>query len=172
MNDTKIFFKRYLKNPTSIGSITPSSNALGNAIGELVDTLEVCSVIEMGAGTGAITKYVLKRNPMLIEIDKDLFQVLTQKFPSLVIKNRCCLEEIKEQGSLFGLIISIPLIKNPFKKELIKELNQSYQAGFLKWCVIYTYGFHNPLNEVCFQIKERRRVILNNIPPAHVWLYR
>ncbi len=172
MNDRLLFLKSFLKNPASIGSITPSSDALGKAIGELVDSLEACSVIEVGAGTGAITKHLLGKNPKLIEIDEDLSHLLAQKFPGLVVRNRCCLEAIRERQSIFGLVVSIPLINNPFRDEFIKELDQAYQSGFLKWCVIYTYGFHNPLDGVSFRTKERKKIVLRNIPPAHVWLYQ
>jgi len=53
------FLKRYLKNPTTIGAVAPSSRALAAALCEpFLRGRKPASVLEVGAGTGAITRYL------------------------------------------------------------------------------------------------------------------
>ncbi|MCX6180223.1 MAG: hypothetical protein NT163_12830 [Chlorobiales bacterium] len=166
-----LFLKKYLKNPKSIGSVIPSSEFLAKAIYKSIKDLDQTTVIEIGAGTGAITQHISSLNPVLVEIDKEFCALLKKNFPHLNIVNSCALEQLKKIDEKVGLVVSIPLINNPFKSLFIPLLNNLYERGLLKWCVIFTYGLNDPLQEVKFESKERTRFVLKNIPPAHVWVY-
>jgi phosphatidylethanolamine/phosphatidyl-N-methylethanolamine N-methyltransferase len=171
LKDQSIFLKKFLACPSTIGSITPSSNSLGLAIGKIVRSMEHCRIMEIGAGTGAITNHLADLDPTVIEIDKDFSEILSKKFPTLQIVNDCCLNWLQRQESPFGLVVSIPLINNPFRSQIITELQRCYRSGKLKWCVIYSYGLGNPLISVGFKKATRRKLILSNIPPANVWVF-
>jgi phosphatidylethanolamine/phosphatidyl-N-methylethanolamine N-methyltransferase len=166
-----LFLKKYLKNPKSIGSVIPSSDFLAEAMFKSIKELDQTSVIEIGAGTGAITKHISSFNPLLVEIDKEFCVLLRQNFPHLKTINGCALEQLKKVDEGFGLVLSIPLINNPFKSSFIPLITTLYNSGLLKWCVMYTYGINNPLGEVNFQSKVRKRFVMKNIPPASVWVY-
>jgi len=55
------FFKEFLKNWRSVGSITPSSKFLTNKMLETVDFSKAKLVIELGSGSGIITTQLLKK---------------------------------------------------------------------------------------------------------------
>ncbi|MDO8276140.1 MAG: hypothetical protein Q7T22_11610, partial [Serpentinimonas sp.] len=50
-----VFFRRWLANPLQMGSIIPSSAALGKLVAAAVRSGPEGMVLELGAGTGAIT---------------------------------------------------------------------------------------------------------------------
>jgi phosphatidylethanolamine/phosphatidyl-N-methylethanolamine N-methyltransferase len=166
-----LFLKKYLKNPQTVGSVIPSSEYLGKAIYKSVKELDTATVIEIGAGTGALTQHISSLNPVLVEIDKEFCVLLKQNYPHLDVVNSCALEQLKKIDERVGLVVSIPLINNPFKSSFIPLLNDLYGKGLLKWCVIFTYGLNDPLEQVNFESKKRKRFVLQNIPPAHVWVY-
>jgi len=154
-----------------MGSVIPSSRFLGNAMYKSVKELEHTAVMEIGAGTGAITQHISSLNPVLVEIDKEFCALLRTNYPHLNIVNSCALEQLRKIDERVGLVISIPLINNPFKSSFIPLLNDLYTKGLLTWCVIFTYGLNDPLEQVNFESKKRKRFVLQNIPPAHVWVY-
>ncbi|MEI7747594.1 MAG: hypothetical protein WCI81_00820 [Chlorobiaceae bacterium] len=171
MHKKILFLKKYLQDPQSIGSVIPSSKFLGKAIYKSIKELDQTNIIEIGAGTGAITKHISSLNPLLVEIDQEFCDLLRQNYPHLTTVNSCALEQLQKVDERFGLVLSIPLINNPFKSSFIPIISTLYSQGLLKWCVMYTYGLNDPLGEVNFQSKVRRRFIMKNIPPASVWVY-
>ena len=56
---TVLFLRRWLANPLQMGSIIPSSPALGRQVARLIERHEDEVVLELGAGTGAITRALL-----------------------------------------------------------------------------------------------------------------
>lgn len=158
--------------PKTVGAVLPSSSELAFEFGKIVDGLESVDILEVGPGTGSITKAIAHRSPKLVELDGDLYKHLTARFPSLTIVNGCCLEEMRKWRHPFGLIVSIPLINNPFKKSFLNELNELYSNGLIRWCLIYTYGMKSPLDDVNFIYREKVKTVYKNIPPARIWLYK
>ncbi len=77
-----LFLKKYLKNPQTVGSVIPSSEFLGKAIYKSVKELGQATVIEIGAGTGALTQHISSLNPVLVEIDKEFCALLKKKISS------------------------------------------------------------------------------------------
>jgi phosphatidylethanolamine/phosphatidyl-N-methylethanolamine N-methyltransferase len=171
MRNKILFLKKYLKAPQSIGSVMPSSEFLAKAIFKSIKELDEAVIIEIGAGTGAITKHISSLNPLLVEIDAEFCELLRQKYPHLKTINSCAIEQLKKVDQQFGLVLSIPLINNPFKSSFIPIIESLYSRGLLLWCVLYTYGLNDPLGEVNFHSKARKRFVIKNIPPASVWVY-
>jgi phosphatidylethanolamine/phosphatidyl-N-methylethanolamine N-methyltransferase len=165
------FIKKFFLNPQSIGSVMPSSRFLGKEIADLAGLLPDYKMIELGAGTGALTKYLCDYNPVIVEIDSNLCEMLKCNFASQEIVNSCAIEYLKKVDFPCGIVISIPLINNPAKDSIIMEIRRLYMAGIVKWCILYTYGFKNPLDEVGFKKGRRHKFVLRNVPPAHIWLY-
>jgi phosphatidylethanolamine/phosphatidyl-N-methylethanolamine N-methyltransferase len=57
--NTSLFFKRWLANPLQMGSVIPSSPSLCNRIAALVERAPDEVVLEIGAGTGVISRALL-----------------------------------------------------------------------------------------------------------------
>lgn len=176
-SEALIFLKRFLDSPGTIGSLAPSSKYLGKAICEAVKSLNDCKLVEIGAGTGSITKEIAELNPEVIEIDPEFSELLKNKFPKLKIKNSCAIDYMKNlvnqgNGEKVGLVLSIPLINNPFKEVFIFELQKFYSSGLLSWCIIYTYGQKSPLGDIDFRSQRKYSKVFRNLPPANVWIYQ
>lgn len=167
----KIFFSRYLSNPGQVGAIAPSSRYLGNAIGRIVDNLPQVELLELGPGTGSLTKFLLHHNLKLVEIDPKLSNHLLKTFPGVEVINSCAIDFLKSLDKKYGVIFSIPLINNPVRSKIIKALSDSYDKGKIKWLIIYTYGNKNPLAEIKFKHANRVKKVYLNAPPASIWLY-
>ena len=54
-----LFFKQFLKNPTSIGAVCPSSKALAREITAKVKLEDAVNIAELGPGTGVFTEEIL-----------------------------------------------------------------------------------------------------------------
>ncbi len=172
MFDILIFLRRFLSNPRRMGSMAPSSRFLARAVSEIVRKLDFDNLIELGPGTGAITSSLVDLCPVLVEIDPHLAARLRLKFPSLKVYNRCALDHLSEISGNTGVVVSIPLINNPFTHTFIESLKNVYDTGSLSWIIIYTYGRHNPLERVGFKSSIMKCRVLKNFPPAYVWLYK
>lgn len=129
-------------------------------------------LIELGAGTGGITHSLLDIRPALVEIDANMSKVLAHQFPQCLVHNTCAIDFLSKLQEPSGLVVSLPLINNPHKHDILRALQKAYQSGSIAWCVIYTYGFKNPLAEVGFKSSRKYQTIFRNVPPAHVWVYQ
>ncbi len=58
MNENIQFLQAFLKNPGTVGSITPSSPELARRMVSGIKPAENNVVLELGVGTGAITKFL------------------------------------------------------------------------------------------------------------------
>lgn len=172
MSEKIIFLKKYFRHASYIGSLTPSSKKLAMAVAKTIEKEECVDIVEVGAGTGSLTNEIMRYNPLIVEIDREFVDLLRKKFPSLKVINDCAISFLDGVHSEIGLIISIPLIRNPIKPALLAAIKNIYNKKLIKWCVIYTYGFSNPLKEVGFAQGKRAKFIAGNLPPASVWIYK
>ena len=85
-HDAALFFRRWLSNPLQMGSIITSSPKLGALIAKQIDKQSSSSILEVGAGTGAITKSLINsgiapRRIAVVEIVPEMAEHLRTKFP-------------------------------------------------------------------------------------------
>ncbi len=88
MNENIQFLQAFLKNPGKVGSIAPSSTDLALKMLEGISPDENNIILELGVGTGAITKYIQDIVPndksyLGIELDRNLVKSLKTRFPHL-----------------------------------------------------------------------------------------
>ena len=166
-----LILKKFIKDPKNIGAITPSSNRSAKKIAELVNLKSTKNIIEIGGGTGALSRYIKNKNLTIIERDKDLYEVLKRKYQNHNIVHNCGLEYLKKNvREEYGLVISIPMIKSDVKLNLINMINQHLSENKIQWFIILGYRYFNQFQPLGFKNKERHLVI-NNIPPAFIWHY-
>ena len=82
--------KEFIKHPMKMGSIAPSSSFLADKMLEQISTQNSEFVIELGPGTGAITKHILpklsnNRQFLGIEINIEMIKFLENEFPGIKI---------------------------------------------------------------------------------------
>jgi phosphatidylethanolamine/phosphatidyl-N-methylethanolamine N-methyltransferase len=177
-----LFLRRWAANPLQMGSVVPSSPALGRRIAALVERAEDEVVVELGAGTGAITRALLAggvpaERLVVVEIVPDMAQHLARTFPGVTVVqgDAFALPEALPaalQGRVGTAICGIPLVLLPIEQQ--RRFVAAVEAvapgrGFL----LYTYCITSPLPWRALGLTARREAWTPlNLPPASVWRYR
>lgn len=186
---TALFLKRWLRNPFSMGAVVPSGRLLAAAMARA--TLAEMKgrdghVIELGAGTGEVTKALLAAGIpadrlALVEREPELASFLRRHFagPRIVEGDAARLPKIlAEQGidSVSAVVSSLPLLSLPAEvvRGIVHGVFEALPRGGA--LVQFTYGPAQPVPRALTQ--ELRLVgthgprIWLNVPPAVVWTFR
>jgi phosphatidylethanolamine/phosphatidyl-N-methylethanolamine N-methyltransferase len=86
------FFQAFMREPASIGALSPSSRALAKAMIEGFPLGNADLIVELGAGTGAFTGLILERigkrtTFVAMELDPIHARGLNRRFPGLKVYN-------------------------------------------------------------------------------------
>lgn len=172
------FLKALLDNPREIGAIFPSSSFLAKEMVAHVDQNRDGVVVELGAGTGVITKALLKSgispsSMIVIESSRAMVKKLRRRFPAIQIieGNAADLTTLlaKEKREVHTIISSLPLrsLHKPIAETILQQINLalSKKGRYIQ----YTYSFNE---DPFFSLKNFQRVISKriwmNLPPARV----
>src|SRR5579862_8779302 len=90
LNEALVFLRSMLDNPLRIGAVAPSSGALARLIASLVRLGSGEAILELGAGTGSVTRALLEigvpRDRLyVIELDVRLHHYLQNRFPGVTV---------------------------------------------------------------------------------------
>ena len=72
-----LFIKKFVTEPRTIGSVTPSSPQLVDSMLQNADWAKLSAVAELGAGTGVMTRAIIERKAkecelLVFEIEEEL----------------------------------------------------------------------------------------------------
>lgn len=181
--DEMRFLKCWAGNPLTTGAVSPSSPALARAMAEQVDPDCRGPVVELGPGTGVVTKALLNRGVaadrlIALEFNPDFCRMLHRRFDGVTIVNG---DAYDLAGALDGhlevppsaIVSSLPLFTKPPKsrKALIDSALEILGPGgpFIQ----FTYALVPPVRRSAgaYSITKSNWIPLN-IPPARVWCYR
>lgn len=188
-NATLRLFSQFLRSPRSVGTVLPSSRRLANLMIKPVDFAQPSTIIEFGPGTGSITSRIAKRlRPhsfyIGIEINKNLADDMSIRFPHLNFFNRCATEVeaiLKSLNieSVDTILSSIPWASLPagLQSEILDGVVRSLRPGGVFVTYAYVPGLLLPAAQTLRrQLKARfpkvqtSRVIWNNFPPAFTYV--
>ncbi len=180
-----LFWQRTLKNPRQVCSLFPSSPFVGRAMTSALGERTNSHIIELGAGTGAVTKQLIRNGVRpekltLVEIDAQLGGHLRRSFPDVDVVIGCAqdlakLWEERNGGNVGAIVSTLPM--RLFSKKLIylvmKNSLQVLEDGGM--FVQFTYRQNSPVPTrvvKALRLKAWRyaRVWLN-LPPAAIWVY-
>lgn len=88
LREHRLFFREYLRHFHDTGAIAPSSRWLGRALARYVGTQsKPCRVLEVGPGTGAVTRQIVRRlnehdRLDLVELNEKFAGLLSRRFES------------------------------------------------------------------------------------------
>jgi ornithine lipid N-methyltransferase len=87
MSDAFLFLKKFLRHGTKIASLAPSSPWLSRATVSNVDWDRAKVIVELGAGTGPITKVIAEKarpetRVIVLERDPDFSKLLRERYAS------------------------------------------------------------------------------------------
>jgi phosphatidylethanolamine/phosphatidyl-N-methylethanolamine N-methyltransferase len=181
VTNASLFFRRWLANPLQMGSIVPSSTTLCRRIAALVRRAEDEIVLEIGAGTGVISRALLAAGVpaeklVVVEIVPDMADHLRQVLPGVNVLNADAFElagELPERfrGKVGTAICGIPLVMLPLaQQQRFVDAVEAVAPG--KGFLLYTYCITSPLPYGKLGLTARREAWTPlNFPPASVWRY-
>lgn len=177
-----LFLRRWLANPLQMGSIVPSSPALTQRIARLVTRAEDEVVVELGAGTGAVSRALLAAGVpadrlVVVEIVPEMARHLARSLPGVTVieGDAFALPEALPEalhGKVGTAICGIPLVLLPTDQQrrfVAAVESVAPGRGFL----LYSYCVTSPLPYRTLGLTARREAWTPlNFPPASVWRYR
>ena len=85
MNNLFLLWKQIVKNPRALGTVAPSSPYLAKCVVAAANIGANQKIVEVGAGTGPITKYIFPliepENFCIVEPNQELLDILQQQYP-------------------------------------------------------------------------------------------
>ncbi|MBA2621659.1 MAG: methyltransferase domain-containing protein [Acidobacteria bacterium] len=192
MNENIEFLQAFLKNPAKVGSIAPSSPELAQKMLENIVPDQDNIILELGVGTGAITKFVEEIVPdeksyLGIELDKDLVRLLKRNFPDLKIVRgnaveAAALHRKSGSGKVGYIICCLPFVSipNDVGERILAEVDKFMERGNCMFRTFqYAHGYYFPS---AIKLREHMRdrygkaqkspLIMKNVPPAYTLTWR
>lgn len=186
---TGLFLKRWLRQPFAMGAVVPSGRLLAEAMARgAMAAMEgrAGHVVELGAGTGEVTKALLRAGIApdrlaLVERDPELARFLRGHFPGPRILEGDAARLpalLKANGvtEVAAVVSSLPLLSLPagVVGGIVQGVFEALPAGGA--LVQFTYGPTPPvprgLRERLDLVGSSGRRIWRNVPPAVVWTFR
>jgi len=170
---------KFLKSPRTIGSVAPSSAFLGRALTEKITADCVDTVIELGAGTGAVTSQILNRLPSpsrltCMELDRKMCSDFRDSFPDVTLleKDCCEIESLFSGRKISNIVSSLPYRSLPksitdtiFEQKISLSNSQTVISLFSYDFIFAKYHKRYPI-----KLLDSRSVFFN-FPPAKVYHY-
>lgn len=185
MNENIQFLQAFLKNPLKVGAIVPSSPELA---AEMLDGIEPDAeniVLELGVGTGAITKYLAdvipnKNSYLGIELDHDLVRSLNRRFPDLNIvcgnaNDAYSIHADSGLGKVRFVVCCLPFVSLPkeVSESVLAEIEKFMDEGCIFRIIQNAHGYYLPparkLREYLksrYGRSQRSPLVMKNLPPS------
>jgi phospholipid N-methyltransferase len=186
MNENIQFLQAFLKNPAKVGSITPSSPELAQKMLAGIKPGKDDVVLELGVGTGAITKFLQEIVPdedsyLGIELDGHLVKTLRRNFPDMRIirgnaLDAAAIHKRSGLGKVGYIICCLPFVSLPNEvgERILLEIDKFMQQGCTFRTFQYAHGYYFPsaikLREFMrerYGKSRRSPLIVKNVPPAY-----
>ena len=182
-DDELKFFKGWIDKPRAVGSVVPTSSVTARRMASVVNPESGLPVLELGPGTGCITKAILSRGVApeklySIEYSEDFVRHLRRDYPHVNVIQGDAFDLDKTLGDHKGLVFdcvvsAVPLLNFPVDQRIryVNDLLDRIPAG--RPIVQITYG---PLSPVPAgrggYVVQHFDFVMRNIPPAQLWIYR
>jgi phospholipid N-methyltransferase len=185
MNENLQFLQAFLKNPLKVGAIAPSSPELAAEMLQGIEPDEDNIVLELGVGTGAITRFLEgvipnKDSYLGLELDSDLVSSLNRKFPDLTIicgnaAEAYAIHRNSGLGKVRYLVCCLPFVSLPkeVSESVLSEIEKFMDEGCELRIFQYAHGYFLPpaikLREFLkdrYGKSRRSPLVLKNVPPA------
>lgn len=183
VHDKLRFIKGLVSQPKQVGAIAPTSAHMAKRMAGVADPESDLPVLELGPGTGVVTRALLARGVaperiVAIEYSSDFAVHLRRDMPEISVFQGCAFNLDKTLGDFATqqydcAISSLPLL-NFALADRIALLNQVLDRlpvgrPFLQFC----YGPVAPIprGQGPYTVK-RYGWELRNLPPAQMWIYQ
>lgn len=185
LRSLSLFGRELLTNPRNIGAACPSSPALAHRIARTVGINKKSHVVELGAGTGSITRALLERcvsgdRLVVLERSASMVALLRKRFPGATVVQGDAgdLKSILHDQlgidpvNVSHIVSSLPLRSIPQKQSLrIAEVIQDMLSHGSR-LVQYTYDLRNGSLGWFDRLGHlKSSYVWLNLPPARVDLF-
>lgn len=186
MNENLQFLQAFLKNPLKVGAVAPSSPELAAEMLQGVQPDENNIVLELGVGTGAITKYLQQIIPnnesyLGIELDTELVRRAGSKFPDMNIvagsaADAYAIHKDSGLGKVGYLVCCLPFVSLPkeVSHAVFAEIEKFMNEGCTLRIFQYAHGYYLPpaiklrgFMRDRYGRSKRSPLVLKNLPPAY-----
>jgi phosphatidylethanolamine/phosphatidyl-N-methylethanolamine N-methyltransferase len=182
LHDEIRFLRGLVARPRTTGAISPSGAALTRAMASQVDPSETLPVIELGPGTGVVTKALVERGVdpkriIAIEFSPEFCRMIRDRFPGVTVVEGDAYDLDRTLGGradrVSAVVSSLPLVARPLPDRI-----RLIEAGLARMApgkpfIQFSYLVKGPVEGVPGRFTaEASRWIWMNLPPARVWLYR
>ncbi len=177
------FFKGWMDGPKAVGAVLPTSSITARRMASVTDPGSGLPVLELGPGTGVITKAILGRGLpperlWSVEYSADFVEHLRHEFTDVNIVHGDAFDLDTTLGDkrdmMFDSVVSaVPLLSFPTERRIaiVEDLMNRMPPG--RPMVQITYG---PLSPVPGKrgnfTTEHFDFVFRNFPPAQLWIYR
>lgn len=183
LSDDLRFFRGWLGRPKTTGSIVPTSWTMAKRMASVADPASANPVLELGPGTGVITRAILERGVaperlVSLEYSPEFIAKLRQDIPGVHFIEGDAFDLSNSLGSFaattFDCVISaLPLLNFPVKARigLMEDLLDRVPPG--RPVIQFSYGPRPsvPRGQGNYSV-ERYDIVLRNVPPAQLWVYK
>lgn len=177
------FFKGMMQGPKTVGAIVPTSSVTAKRMASVIDVKSGLPVLELGPGTGVITKQILARGVapekiVSVEYSEDFYRRLVADYAGVNFIHGDAFDLKNILGGFadqtFDCVISaVPMLSFPMEAriQLLEDLLSRIPEG--RPVVQITYGPVSPI----IAKPDRYHIqhfdfVVRNIPPAQLWIYR
>ena len=174
------FFRSFLARPWKIASPIPSGRKLATRIAEQIDPESGGFVVELGPGTGAVTRAICERvaeqDLIAIENDGGFVALLRAHFPKarIVQGDAFAFADVlgEEARGLRSIVSGLPVVGQSFelRQRFLESAMRALRPG--KPFVQFSYSARPPFPRVDGVAVKRAAIVWQNIPPMHIWVYR
>lgn len=176
--EQRAFMRRWLSNPRQVGSVAPSSRRLAAAMVGAIPWERTRTVVELGAGTGAITEQILRSKPeesrfLAFERDQGFRQMLLERFPTVPVFSDAKSLSAVLWGSgisaVDAVVSGIPfaLLSGLEREQLLDEIERVLAPGGTFVAFQYSPQMYPALRKRFASVTVR--LVVANLPPAFVY---
>jgi len=182
-DDELRFFKGWIDRPRAVGSIVPTSAVTARRMASIVDTSSGLPVLEVGPGTGVITRAILARGIApdrlwTVEYSPEFVRHLRRCFPGVHVIEGDAFDLDgtlpDDAPRLFDSVVSgVPLLNFPVPKRVayLNSILDRIPEG--RPVVQLTYGPKSPVPPGFGNYTVSHfDFVFRNIPPTRLWIYR
>ena len=185
MNENLQFLQAFLKNPGKVGAIAPSSPELAAEMLQGIHPDDHNIVLELGVGTGAITKFLRDVIPsresyLGLELDGNLVKSLNKNFPDMnIIQGNAAdaytIHQSLNLGKVRYLVCCLPFVSLPkdVSDDVLAEISRFMDEGCELRIFQYAHGYFLPpaiklrdYLKAHYGKSRRSPLVLKNVPPA------
>ncbi|MGL4490247.1 MAG: class I SAM-dependent methyltransferase [Rhizobiaceae bacterium] len=174
------FWRGLMLDPKTVGAVCPTGPVMARSMASIVNPDAELPVLELGPGTGVITKAILDRglNPQklhVVEYSSQFVSGLRRRFPDISVHHGDAfnLKDVIGDQQFDCAVSALPLLNFPAEMRIKMIIDVLSRLPASRPLIQFSYGPKAPVPGVAGKFSVASYdFVLRNIPPARIWIYR